>query len=130
MIRQFLFFCLAIVIWVIEMYLMMMGVLMSHFSLRCGNSEPLMYLYRGEPLEVYQLRDDFLDKRLQIYGYSGIEEMDLYILDYFNHNYGTHYMQLEQLDSALLEKMYPFYCGTYTKETRFSMQAVPYQRYL
>ena len=56
---------------------------------RNSSNAALMYLYEGIPLTIYELSDELLDKKLRIYGYSGIEELELYYIDYFTYNFFT-----------------------------------------
>ena len=56
-----------------------------------------MTLYSGQELSDYELSDELLDKKLKINGYSGVEELDLYYLDYFNKNYKENLLNINEL---------------------------------
>ena len=74
---------------------------------RNSNNEALMYLYEGIPLTIYELSDELLDKKLRIYGYSGIEELELYYIDYFNKNYQEDFTSFDQLIEKYFDKLWP-----------------------
>ncbi len=74
---------------------------------RNSNNEALMYLYEGIPLTIYELSDELLDKKLRLYGYSGIEELELYYIDYFNKNYQEDFTSFDQLIEKYFDKLWP-----------------------
>jgi len=81
--------------------------LLYNFIYRSNISEPLMYLYQGEPLTKEELKDENLARRLALLGYKGIADLDNYYIDYFNKNYRTNASSLNELDTYYMKKIYP-----------------------
>lgn len=74
---------------------------------RSRYNEALMTLYSGQELSDYELSDELLDKKLKINGYSGVEELDLYYLDYFNKNYKENLLNINELFVKYFFKLWP-----------------------
>lgn len=91
--------------------------LLYNFIYRSNISEPLMYLYNGLPLTKEELKDENISKRLHLLGYNGISDLDNYYIDYFNKNYRANATSLNDLDTALVEKIYPSNTNISIKET-------------
>lgn len=73
---------------------------------RLCNSEPLKFLYDGKNLTDEQMTDENISKKLQELGYTGIDELDKYYIDYFNKNYKTNFKSLEDLTQKYIDKIW------------------------
>ena len=79
-----------------------------HFTMyRLYNSEPLKALYDGYNLSDEELKDENIAAKLKELGYTnGIQDLDKYYIDYFNKNYNTNFVSLEDLTTTYINKIW------------------------
>lgn len=71
------------------------------------NSEPLKALYDGYNLSDDELKDENVAAKLKELGYTnGIQDLDKYYIDYFNKNYNTNFVSLEDLTTTYINKIW------------------------
>lgn len=74
---------------------------------RLYNSEPLKALYDGYNLSDDELKDENIAAKLKGLGYTnGIQDLDKYYMDYFNKNYNTNFVSLEDLTTTYINKIW------------------------
>ena len=74
---------------------------------RLYNSEPLKALYDGYNLSDDELKDENVAAKLKELGYTnGIQDLDKYYIDYFNKNYNTNFVSLEDLTTTYINKIW------------------------
>lgn len=74
---------------------------------RLYNSEPLKALYDGYNLSNDELKDENVAAKLKELGYTnGIQDLDKYYIDYFNKNYNTNFVSLEDLTTTYINKIW------------------------
>ncbi len=74
---------------------------------RLYNSEPLKALYDGYNLSDDELKDENIAAKLKELGYTnGIRDLDKYYIDYFNKNYNTNFVSLEDLTTTYINKIW------------------------
>ena len=74
---------------------------------RLYNSEPLKALYDGYNLSDDELKDENIVAKLNELGYAnGIQDLDKYYIDYFNKNYNTNFVSLEDLTTTYINKIW------------------------
>lgn len=74
---------------------------------RLYNSEPLKSLYDGYNLSDDELKDENIAAKLNELGYAnGIQDLDKYYIDYFNKNYNTNFVSLEDLTTTYINKIW------------------------
>lgn len=74
---------------------------------RLYNSEPLKALYDGYNLSDEELKDENIAAKLKELGYTnGIQDLDKYYIDYFNKNYNTNFVSLEDLTTTYINKIW------------------------
>ena len=74
---------------------------------RLYNSEPLKALYDGYNLSDDELKDENIAAKLNELGYAnGIQDLDKYYIDYFNKNYNTNFVSLEDLTTTYINKIW------------------------
>ena len=74
---------------------------------RLYNSEPLKALYDGYNLIDDELKDENVAAKLKELGYTnGIQDLDKYYIDYFNKNYNTNFVSLEDLTTTYINKIW------------------------
>ena len=74
---------------------------------RLYNSEPLKALYDGYNLSDDELKDENIAAKLKELGYTnGIQDLDKYYIDYFNKNYNTNFVSLEDLTTTYINKIW------------------------
>ena len=74
---------------------------------RLYNSEPLKALYDGYNLSDDELKDENIAAKLRELGYTnGIRDLDKYYIDYFNKNYNTNFVSLEDLTTTYINKIW------------------------
>ena len=74
---------------------------------RLYNSEPLKSLYDGYNLSDDELKDENVAAKLKELGYTnGIQDLDKYYIDYFNKNYNTNFVSLEDLTTTYINKIW------------------------
>ncbi len=74
---------------------------------RLYNSEPLKALYDGYNLSDDELKDENIAAKLKELGYTnGIQDLDKYYMDYFNKNYNTNFVSLEDLTTTYINKIW------------------------
>lgn len=74
---------------------------------RLYNSEPLKSLYDGYNLSDDELKDENVADKLKELGYTnGIQDLDKYYIDYFNKNYNTNFVSLEDLTTTYINKIW------------------------
>lgn len=52
-----------------------------------------------------KMTDDVIDVALKNAGYTGIDEYDKYLLDFYNEKYGTSYTRLDQFNKGIIREM-------------------------
>ena len=72
---------------------------------RFYNSEPLMALYNDNSLSNEKLKDENITIKLKELGYDGISDLDKYYIDYFNKNYNTRFVSLEDFTTPYINKI-------------------------
>lgn len=74
---------------------------------RLYNSEPLKTLYDGYNISDDELKDENIAAKLNELGYAnGIQDLDKYYIDYFNKNYNTNFVSLEDLTTTYINKIW------------------------
>ena len=74
---------------------------------RLYNSEPLKALYDGYNLSDDELKDENIAAKLKELGYTnGIQDLDKYYIDYFNKNYNTNFVSLDDLTTTYINKIW------------------------
>lgn len=74
---------------------------------RLYNSEPLKALYDGYNISDDELKDENIAAKLNELGYAnGIQDLDKYYIDYFNKNYNTNFVSLEDLTTTYINKIW------------------------
>lgn len=74
---------------------------------RLYNSEPLKSLHDGYNLSDDELKDENIAAKLNELGYAnGIQDLDKYYIDYFNKNYNTNFVSLEDLTTTYINKIW------------------------
>ena len=88
-------------------------------------NEPIKYLYdQDEYIDDY-LSNDSLNYKLKYYGYSGIDELDEFYIDYYNDKYNLKETNLNNFTYSVQKEIFSGKLSTY-KETNSKINELAY----
>ncbi|MBE6157431.1 MAG: hypothetical protein E7160_01400 [Firmicutes bacterium] len=91
-------------------------------------NEAIFYLYDQDKYKNNYLSDENLNNKLKHYGYSGIDELDKYYLDYYNDKYNVLESNLNNYEYKVKKDIFSGQISTY-KETNNSINELAYNYY-
>lgn len=84
-----------------------------------------LFNYTNNNYKSNDLSDKSIDSKLKESGYSGIDELDLYYLDYYNDKYNLNELRLEDFSSSILKEMFDGVLSNY-KESNIQIIQLAY----
>lgn len=97
----------------------------NNYSVYRTYNEAIKYLYdQDEYIDDY-LSNDSLDYKLKYYGYSGINELDKFYIDYYNDKYNLNESNLNDFTYSVKKDIFSGKISTY-KETNSNINVLAY----